>query len=356
MSQDFTSFENLDNSPSENFDQEQDELYEHLKIIVDSKQGLLRIDKFLHNRVQNTSRNKIQQAADAGSILVNGKAVKSNYKVKPNDTISVVLAHPPREIELYPDNIPLDIVYEDDELIVINKKPGMVVHPAYGHYRGTLINAVIYHLFPELGDKPLTSESLRPGLVHRIDKDTSGLIVLAKTEYSLNHLANQFFERTIDRKYQALVWGNLKEDSGTITGHIGRSLADRKVMEVFPDAQFGKHAITHYKVLERFNYITLVECKLETGRTHQIRVHMKYIGHPLFNDSHYGGDRILKGTVNNKYRQFVENCFSILPRQALHAKSLGFTHPITKKKLYFETELPDDMAQVILKWKTYSGA
>ncbi|MFM7016790.1 MAG: RluA family pseudouridine synthase [Bacteroidota bacterium] len=356
MNQEFSSLDQLSGLDQEGLDQEQDELYEHLNVVVDPKQGLLRIDKFLHNRVQNTSRNKIQQAADAGSILVNGKAVKSNYKVKPGDVISVVLAHPPREIELYPDNIPLDILYEDNELIVINKKPGMVVHPAYGHYRGTLINAVIYHLFPDLGDNPLTSESLRPGLVHRIDKDTSGLIVLAKTEFSLNHLANQFFERTIDRKYQAIVWGSLKEDSGTITGHVGRSLADRKVMDVFPTGQFGKHAITHYKVLERFNYITLLECKLETGRTHQIRVHMKFIGHPLFNDAHYGGDKILKGTVNNKYRQFVENCFGLLPRQALHAKSLGFIHPVTKEKLYFETELPSDMQQVLAKWRTYSGS
>ena len=355
VNDDFASLDNLDDSVADNIDQEQDELYEHLKIVVDANQGLLRIDKFLHNRVQNTSRNKIQQAADAGSILVNNKAVKSNYKVKPGDVVSVVLTHPPREIELYPDNIPLDIVYEDEELIVINKKPGMVVHPAYGHYRGTLINAIIYHLFPELGDKPLTSESLRPGLVHRIDKDTSGLIVLAKTEYSLNHLANQFFERTINRRYQAIVWGSPKEDKGTITGNVGRSLADRKVMNVFPDGDFGKHAVTHYTVLERFNYITLVECKLETGRTHQIRVHMKYIGHSLFNDANYGGDKILKGTVNNKYRQFVENCFSILPRQALHAKSLGFVHPTTKKDMYFETELPEDMQKVLAKWRTYVG-
>jgi len=357
LEQDFSSFENLDSStPLDNNEHEQDELFEHLKVIVDANQGLLRIDKFLHNRVQNTSRNKIQQAADVGSILVNKKPVKSNYKVKPGDEISVVFAHPPREIELYPDNIPLEILYEDDELIVVNKKPGMVVHPAYGHYRGTLVNAVIYHLFPELGENPITSESQRPGLVHRIDKDTSGLIVLAKTDYSLSHLANQFFERTINRRYQALVWGNVKEDSGTITGNVGRSLADRKIMDVFPDGQFGKHAVTHYKVLERFNYITLIECKLETGRTHQIRVHLKHIGHPLFNDSNYGGDRILKGTVNSKYRQFVENCFSILPRQALHAISLGFIHPTTKKELYLETELPDDLQRVILKWRNYTGS
>ena len=352
----FSSLDSLDDSLPDGNDSEQDELFEHLNIIVDPKQGLLRIDKFLHNRVQNTSRNKIQQAADAGSIYVNNKPVKSNYKVKPGDIVSVVLAHPPREIELYPDNIPLEILYEDDELIVVNKKPGMVVHPAYGHYRGTLVNAVIYHLYPDLGDKPLTTESLRPGLVHRIDKDTSGIIVLAKTEYSLNHLANQFFERTIDRKYQALVWGNLKDEEGTVNGNVGRSLADRKVMDVFPDGKFGKHAVTHYKVLERFNYVTLVECKLETGRTHQIRVHMKYIGHPLFNDATYGGDKILKGTVHNKYRQFVENCFSLLPRQALHAKSLGFIHPITKKMLHFESELPDDMAQAISKWRGYLGS
>jgi 23S rRNA pseudouridine1911/1915/1917 synthase len=331
---------------------EQEELYEHYRFTADKGQEPLRIDKFLMDRIANTSRNKIQQAAVSGNILVNNKAVKSNYKVKPLDEISIVLPYPPRQIELIPENIPLDIVYEDDELIVLNKQAGIVVHPGYGNYKGTLVNGLIYH-FENL---PMSKgEHPRPGLVHRLDKNTTGLMVIAKTEHALTHLAKQFFDRTIERRYNALIWGNIQEDEGTITGNIGRSLKNRKVMHVFPEADYGKHAVTHYKTLEKFNYVTLVECKLETGRTHQIRVHFKYIGHPLFNDNEYGGDRILKGTTFSKYKQFVQNCFNILPRQALHAKTLGFTHPKTGKWMQFNSDLPQDMQQVIEKWRHYSA-
>ncbi len=334
---------------------EQEELFEHHRIVVDKGQSALRIDKFLHNRIENTSRNKIQAAADAGSILVNSQPVKSNYKVKPGDIITIVLSHPPRLVELYPDPIPLNIVYEDAHLVIVDKPAGMVVHPAYGNYRNTLVNALVHHFHPHLEGKPLSSESLRPGLVHRIDKNTSGLLVIAKDEYTMTHLARQFYERTISRNYFALVWGDIKEDHGTITGNIGRNLADRKIMDVFADGTHGKHAVTHYNVAERFGYVTLVKCKLETGRTHQIRVHFKYIKHPLFNDNEYGGDRILKGTVFTKYRQFVENCFEILPRQALHAASLGFIHPVSKQQLFFESPLPADMQSVIEKWRAYTA-
>lgn len=334
---------------------EQEELYEHHRIVVDKGQSLLRVDKFLINRLQNTSRNRIQQAADAGSVLVNGKAVKPSYKVKPDDVISIVLAHPPREIELLPDDIPLNIVYEDEHLFVINKQPGLVVHPAYGNYRGTLVNALVHRMYPDLVDKPLPGDRIRPGLVHRIDKNTSGLILIAKNELAMSHLAKQFFERTIDRLYLALVWGDFTDDHGTITGNVGRNLADRKVMDVFPDGSYGKHAVTHYSVVERLGYVTLVQCKLETGRTHQIRVHMKFAGHPLFNDDSYGGNRILKGTVFTKYRQFVENCFEMLPRHALHAKTLGFIHPATGKRMHFDSPLPDDMVAVISKWRNYAS-
>ena len=337
-------------------DSDQEELFEHHRIVVDRFQSLLRIDKFLMNRLQNVSRNRIQGATYAGTILVNGKSVKSSYKVKPGDVITVVLAHPPREIELYPDEIPLDIRYEDDQLFVINKQAGLVVHPAYGHYRETLVNGIVHLMHPELQGKPLTSESVRPGLVHRIDKDTSGLIVIAKNEHALSHLAKQFFDRTIDRHYLALVWGDFSEDSGTVSVHIGRSPVDRKVMDAFPDASQGKHAITHWEVLERFGYVTLIRCKLETGRTHQIRIHMKYIGHPLFGDKTYGGDRIVKGTVFSKYRQFIDNCFEILPRQALHARSIGFRHPSDGRVVYLEAELPDDIQTVIEKWRGYVSA
>lgn len=335
---------------------DQEELYEHHRITVDKGQSLLRIDKFLMNRLENISRSRIQHAAEAQSILINDKPVKQSYKVKPGDVISIVLAHPPREVELYADNIPLVIVYEDDDLIIVNKPAGMVVHPAYGNYRNTLVNALAYHFNPGLEGKPVETDSLRPGLVHRIDKNTSGLLVIGKNEAAMTHLAKQFFDHTIARTYLALVWGDFKEEEGTITGNIGRNLRDRKIMDVFPEGEQGKHAITHYKISERFNYVSLMECKLETGRTHQIRVHFKYIKHPLFNDAEYGGDKILKGTTFTKYKQFVENCFAICPRQALHAKSLGFIHPATGKKMFFDSELPDDMSSVIEKWRNYITA
>ena len=332
------------------FQEEQTELFEHFRFVVDKGQSLLRIDKFLASRIENASRTKVQNAAEACNILVNGKPVKSNYKVKPNDLVTVVLPHPPREIELIPQNIPVNIVYEDDDLLIVNKNPGMVVHPGYGNYTGTLVNALAYHL----KDNPLfSSGEMRPGLVHRIDKDTSGILVIAKNELALNKLASQFFHRTSQRKYIALVWGALKEDEGTIVGNIGRNPRDRKQMYVFEDGSDGKHAVTHYKVIERLGYVTLVECKLETGRTHQIRVHFKHIGHPLFNDELYGGNEILKGTTFTKYKQFVQNCFKILPRQALHAKSLAFEHPATKNWMSFDSELPDDMQQAIDKWRNY---
>jgi len=334
----------------EELQDEQSELYEHFRFTADKGQSLLRIDKFLTARIENASRTKVQSAADAGNILVNGKPVKSNYKVKPCDVVSVVLPHPPREIELIPQNIPVNIIYEDNDLLLVNKEPGMVVHPGYGNYTGTLVNALAYHL----KDNPLfASGELRPGLVHRIDKDTSGILVIAKNELAMNKLASQFFNRTTDRKYIALVWGALKEDEGTITGNIGRNPRDRKQMYVFQDGSDGKHAVTHYKVIERLGYVTLVECKLETGRTHQIRVHFKHIGHPLFNDELYGGNEILKGTTFSKYKQFVQNCFKLLPRQALHAKSLAFEHPVIKKWMLFDSELPDDMKQTIEKWRNY---
>ena len=333
-------------------DNEDPELYEHYKFDIDPGQKPLRIDKFLVNRIENASRSKIQSAAEAENILVNNQAVKSNYKVKPGDIVSIVMAYPPREIELIPENIPLNIVYEDEQLIIVNKEPGMVVHPSYGHYSGTLVNALMYHL----KDLPLfKSGELRPGLVHRIDKNTSGLLVIAKTEQAMNKLAKQFFDKTTERRYIALVWGSFKEKEGTIRGNIGRNIRNRKVMQVFPDGEQGKEAITHYKVIEELGYVTLVECKLETGRTHQIRIHFKHIGHPLFNDFEYGGDKILKGTTFTKYKQFVQNCFKILPRQALHAKTLGFTHPQTKKIVRFNSELPDDMTQVIEKWRKYTS-
>lgn len=328
------------------------ELYEHYKFVADRNQKPLRIDKFLVNRLENTSRNKIQSAAEAGNILVNQNQVKPNYKVKPGDVISIVLAYPPREIELIPENISLDIVYEDDDLIIVNKEAGMVVHPSYGHYSGTLINALLYHMkdLPEAKDG-----APRPGLVHRIDKNTSGLLVIAKNEFAMNHLAKQFYNKTSRRKYVALVWGSLKEKEGTIDEYIGRSLKNRKIMQAFPAADRGKRAVTHYKVLEEFGYVSLIECKLETGRTHQIRIHLKHIGHPLFNDPEYGGDRILKGTLFTKYKQFVKNCFAILPRQALHAKTLGFIHPKTGEEMSFDSEIPDDMQQAIMKWRNYTA-
>jgi len=331
---------------------DQQELFEHFRFVADGGQSLLRIDKYLSLRMEKTSRTRIQNAANAGNILVNNAAVKPNYKVKPGDVVQIVLPNPPREIELIPENIPINIVYEDDDVLVVNKEPGMVVHPAYGNYTGTLVNALMYHF----RDLPLFSTGeARPGLVHRIDKNTSGILVIAKNELALNRLSRQFFERTTDRKYQALVWGTPDPPEGTITGNVGRSIRDRKVMQVFEDGSDGKAAITHYKVLENLGYISLVECKLETGRTHQIRVHFSHIKHPLFNDMEYGGDQILKGTTFTKYQQFIRNCFRILPRQALHAKSLAFDHPVTKKRLFFDSELPDDMVQVIDKWRKYTS-
>lgn len=334
----------------DNEELEEGGMFEHYRLTVDPGQSSIRIDKFLANRIDNASRSRIQTAADEGNILVNQVPVKPNYKVKPNDEILIVMDYPRHELKIIPEDIPLNIVYEDDQLMVINKPPDFVVHPGHGNYSGTLVNALAFYF----RDLPLfNSEDPRPGLVHRIDKDTSGLMVVAKTELAKNKLALQFFEKTSERRYQALVWGNVKEDEGTITGNIGRSLKNRQVFTVFPEEDYGKHAVTHYKVLKRIGYVSLVECKLETGRTHQIRVHMKYINHPLFNDANYGGDQILRGTTFSKYRQFVQNCFKILPRQALHAKTLGFTHPSTGKFMQFDSELPDDMATVIEKWENY---
>lgn len=327
-----------------------DELHEHYKFTASAGQEPLRVDKFLMNFIENATRNKIQQAVKAGNVLVNDSVVKANYKVKASDVVRVVLAHPPHENLLVAEDIPLDIVYEDESLIVVNKTAGMVVHPGHGNYSGTLVNGLIHH-FENL-PKNTTD---RPGLVHRIDKDTSGLLVVAKTEFAMANLANQFFNRTTERLYLALVWGSVKEEEGTITGNIGRSLKNRLQMDVFPDGEFGKYAVTHYKVIERFSYVTLVECKLETGRTHQIRAHFKYLGHPLFNDERYGGNRILKGTTYTKYKQFVDNCFKILPRQALHAKTLGFEHPESNEKLFFNSELPDDMKKCLEKWRNYTA-
>ena len=334
----------------EKIENEEQELFEHYRIDVDAGQKPLRIDKFLVNRIENASRSKIQSAADADNVLVNNKPVKSNYKVKPNDVISIVMAYPPREIELIPEDIPVNIVYEDNQFVIVNKEAGMVVHPSYGHYNGTLVNAMMHHL----KDLPLfSSGEMRPGLVHRIDKNTTGLLVIAKTEQALNKLAKQFFEKTSERKYIAIVWGTFDEKKGTITGHIGRNIKNRKIMQVFPDGSQGKHAVTHYKVLEELGYISIVECQLETGRTHQIRAHFQHIGHPLFNDPEYGGNQILKGTTFTKYKQFVLNCFAILPRQALHAKTLGIKHPTNGEFMRFNSELPDDMTQVIERWKRY---
>lgn len=334
-----------------NFEEEEqdNELFEHYKFQVDKGQELLRIDKFLMDRIPNATRNKLQNALTDKNVLVNKKAVKANYRVKPFDEITVELPYPPQEIELIPENIPLDILFEDDDVIVLNKQAGLVVHPGYGNHTGTLVNGLIYH-FENL---PKTSIANRPGLVHRLDKNTTGVMVIAKNDHALSHLGKQFFDRTIERRYNALVWGDFEEEQGKVEGNVGRSLQNRKVMTVFPDGEYGKNAVTHFTVLKRFGYVTLVECKLETGRTHQIRVHMKYIKHPLFNDEDYGGDRILKGTTFSKYKQFIANCFELLPRQALHAKSLGFEHPKTGEWLHFEVDLPQDMQQVLGKWEVY---
>ncbi len=328
----------------------EDDLFEHFKFVASKGQDPLRVDKFLMNFIENATRNKIQQAAKSGHIWVNGNPVKQNYRVKAGDEVKVLFEHPPYEFLLVPEDLPLDIVYEDEVLLVVNKPPGMVVHPGHGNYSGTLVNALAYH-FEKL---PMNSNN-RPGLVHRIDKDTSGLLVVAKTEEAMTHLAQQFFDKTSEREYIALVWGSVEEDEGTIEGHIGRNPKNRLQMQVFPDGEQGKHAVTHYKVLERMHYVTLVSCRLETGRTHQIRAHMKYIGHTLFNDARYGGDKILKGTTFTKYKQFVENAFKLLPRQALHAKSLGFIHPTTGKLMSFEVEIPEDMAHCVSKWRQYAS-
>lgn len=328
---------------------DEQDLFEHLRVVVDKGQSLLRIDKFLMHRVENASRNRIQNAIDLGNVLVNDKPIKPSYKVKPGDVISVVLPHPPRDTEVYPENIPLNITYEDDDVLVVNKPAGMVVHPGYNNYTGTLVNALVYH-FQQLPTLP--GNDGRPGLVHRIDKDTSGLLLISKNERAMTWLARQFFEHTINRRYLALAWGDLKQD-GTVSGYIGRSIADRRVMSVYDDEEKGKWSVTHYKVLERFGYVTLIECKLETGRTHQIRAHMKHIGHPLFSDATYGGDKIIKGTTFTKYKQFIENCFELMPRQALHAQSLGFVHPTARKAVYFEAPLPADFEAVLQKWRKY---
>nr|WP_067061945.1 RluA family pseudouridine synthase [Mucilaginibacter sp. L294] len=330
-------------------DSDEQDLFEHLRVVVDKGQSLLRIDKFLMHRVENASRNRIQNAIDAGNVLVNDKVIKASYRVKPQDVISVVLPHPPRDTEVYPENLPIEIIYEDNDVLIVNKAAGMVVHPGYNNYTGTLVNALVYH-FNQLPTLP--GNDGRPGLVHRIDKDTSGLLLISKNERSMNYLAKQFYDHTINRKYIALAWGDIAED-GTVSGYIGRSVNDRRVMSIYDDPEKGKWAVTHYKVLERMGYVTLIECKLETGRTHQIRAHMRHIGHPLFSDAMYGGDKILKGTVFSKYRQFVENCFEIMPRQALHAQSLGFLHPSLKKDIYFEAPLPDDFKGVLEKWRKY---
>ncbi len=327
----------------------EDELFEHFRFEVPKGQASLRIDKYLMGLIQNATRNKIQTAATEGNIFVNDATVKSNYKVKANDVVRVMLTHPPYENHIIPENIPLDIVYEDDTLLLINKLPGMVVHPGHGNYTGTLVHALAYH-FDNL---PMNS-SERPGLVHRIDKDTSGLLVIAKTEAAMTHLAKQFEAKTSEREYVALVWGNVVDDKGTIEGNLARHLKDRMQMAVFADPEIGKPAITHYKVLERFGYVTLISCQLETGRTHQIRAHLKHIGHPLFNDERYGGHLILKGTTFTKYKQFIDNCFKALPRQALHAKTLGFVHPTTGELMRFDTELPQDLQDCIEKWRGYS--
>ena len=334
----------------ESQEEQSQETFEHHRFEVDGGQNPLRVDKFIMARLPNASRTKIQDSAELNQILVNGKAVRSSYKVKPDDVVTIVMSYPQREIKIIPEDLPLDVVYEDDVLMVVNKPVGMVVHPSYGHYSGTLINALAWHL----KDNPLfKTDDPRPGLVHRIDKDTSGLLVIAKTEEAKKHLSLQFFNKTSERKYIAVCWGNLDSESGTITGHIGRNLSNRKVMNCFPDGSYGKHAVTHYTVLEHLGYVNVVECRLETGRTHQIRAHFKHIQHPLFNDKDYGGHLILRGTTFNKYKQFVNNCFNLCPRQALHAKTLGFVHPTTGEQMSFNSEIPSDMQQLIEKWRGY---
>ncbi|GAB2856443.1 RluA family pseudouridine synthase [Hymenobacter ruber] len=339
-------------SDSEADEEGGDELYEHHRIVVDRGQEMLRIDKFLHGRLRNTSRNKVQEAIRALAVEVNGVPVKPNYRVKPQDIITVTLPEPPREGKVIPEEMPLDIRYEDAELLIVNKPAGLVVHPAYGHWQGTLVNGLAHHL----ANLPTgRNGEIRPGLVHRIDKDTSGLLVIGKTEFAMTHLSLQFFHHTIQRSYLALVWGTPPGPTGTITGHIGRSVRDRKVQAVYPGGEQGKPAVTHYEVLESFGPVTLVRCVLETGRTHQIRAHMQYLGHPLFSDATYGGDRIRVGQNTGAYRSFVENVFQLMPRQALHARSLGFVHPTSGKQLLFEAEIPEDFAAVLEKWRAWAS-
>lgn len=346
---------------SESFEEELDdfgggqEMFEHHRFVVDRGQTLVRIDKYLVNYMSGISRNRIQEAADAGNVLVNGKSVKSNYRIKPHDVITIMLDYPPSDYSIIPQEIPINIVYEDDDIMLVNKQPDLVVHPGFGNFDGTLLNAVAWHL----KDNPkFDADNPRLGLVHRIDKDTSGLILIAKTEDAKAHLGKQFFDKTTKRRYLALVWGNVKEDEGTIVGALARDPRDRMLFKVFEEGEnpAAKHAVTHYRVVERLGYVTLVKCQLETGRTHQIRVHMKHIGHTLFNDERYGGHEILKGTTSAKYKQFVKNCFEICPRQALHAKTLGFVHPRTGKEMYFDSELPDDMQKLLEKWRRYNPA
>lgn len=329
------------------------QLHEHFRFVVDKGQSLVRIDKYLVNCMSQVSRNRIQLAAEAGTIIVNGNPVRSNYRVKPFDVIQVLLSYPPSEFKIVPQDIPLNVVYEDEDLLLVNKQPGMVVHPGFGNYEGTLLNAIAWHL---KDDPNYNTDDPRLGLVHRIDKDTSGLLLIAKNEDAKTKLAKQFFDKTTQRRYNALVWGNVQEDEGTVRGDIGRDVRDRMLFTVYPEGENpnAKHAVTHYKVLERFGYVTLVECKLETGRTHQIRVHMKHIGHTLFNDERYGGNEALRGTTFAKYKQFVQNCFDVCPRQALHAKTLGFTHPRTGEFMHFDSDLPSDMSLLLDKWRTYA--
>ena len=339
-------------SGPQNIGSERDDLYEHFRFVADKGQAPLRVDKYLMNKVENATRNRIQKSAKDGNIFVNDIIVKSNYKVKANDVVTVLFEHPPYEMLLTPEDLPIDIVYEDDALLVINKAAGMVVHPGHGNYSGTLLNALAFHF-----DNLPNNSSDRPGLVHRIDKDTTGLLVVAKTEEAMAHLSKQFFNKTTEREYVAIAWGAMKEEHGTIEGHIGRHPKNRLQNTVYldpDDLEKGKPAITHYKVLEHLGYVTLVSCKLETGRTHQIRVHMKHIGHTLFNDERYGGNAILKGTTFSKYKQFVDNCFKLLPRQALHAKTLGFIHPTTNEFMRFEAPIPEDMEACLYKWRNYS--
>ncbi|MCB0649513.1 MAG: RluA family pseudouridine synthase [Saprospiraceae bacterium] len=341
---------------SDLIDHTEDDLFVHQEIVVDKGQAPLRIDKFLMDKLERVSRNRLQNAIAVGSILVNGNTVKSNYKVKPTDHIALVLPrNPDEDLPLAAEDIPLDIVYEDQEVMVIHKPPGLVVHPGVGNMDGTLVNGLLFH-FQKQGLLAFTEQNQRPGIVHRIDKDTSGLMVVAKTEFAMTHLGKQFFDHTIDRTYMALVWGEPEEDKGTIDAPIGRHVRDRKQMAIVDVREGGKEARTHFEVLERLYYVTLIKCNLETGRTHQIRVHMKSLGHTLFNDERYGGDRILKGTVFTKYKQFVDNCFDVMPRQALHAQSIGFTHPTTGKRMFFEAPLPEDFTNVLDKWRSYKNS